>query len=50
MGFVAGGLILTWAVFFGRAFRHVMVVVGEKPLEKEHHQEPAQGPAHGLID
>ena len=36
-------------VLLGRAFRYVMVVVREKPLEEEHHQEAAQGPMHGLV-
>jgi hypothetical protein len=34
---------------FGRSLRYVVVVMGKKPLEEEHHQEAAQSPPHGLV-
>ena len=36
-------------VGFHSTLRHVMMVVVKESLEKEHHQKPGQGPAHGLI-
>ena len=34
---------------FGRSFRYVVMVVGEKPLEEEHRQKAAQGQTHRLV-
>jgi len=32
-----------------RSFRYIVVVVGEKPLQEEHHQEATQGQTHRLV-
>ena len=40
---VAVRALIAGVPVLGRSFRYIVVVVGEKPLQEEHHQEATQG-------
>jgi len=46
---MAGRGIMAGAMWLGRAFRHVVMVVWEEALEEEHQKETAQDPVHRLV-